>query len=87
MSSTQPISRDVLTTIEQDLLELFDYNLYTSHTLELVASHPNLDEDTILKALFLGELYLAKEPNIFFEGDRMSKLVELVTNCQIEGKE
>jgi len=87
LSSTHPVCRDVLASFEQELLELFDYNLYTSHTLELVASHSHLDEESIHQVLFLSELYLSKDHTLFFDKERMSGLIELVRKFQVEGKE
>lgn len=58
-----------------EILELFNYSLYIPNMFEMIASFSGLDEESTMKVLFLGELYLTKGAKILFDFAKCKKLV------------
>lgn len=51
--------------------------------LEIVAAYSNLDEESIMKILFLAELYLTRDISILFDATKCRKLMQMVKGVEI----
>lgn len=70
------IDRQELLVKEAKLFELTQHNLVINHLLEQVSAEPSLCKACKYKALFMAELFLLEDYQIFFDVNKMEIIVK-----------